>query len=89
MISEIGCTADGGVWVGLLMEVKGEQLKAILPMDAKKAREVRDAMTNAINQGQQWLISGVPPAKFNGGPGVPNIKDYEVNADERDGPNPD
>jgi hypothetical protein len=61
MISEIGCTNDGGVWISLFAEIGGEQQKAIIPMDAKKAKEVYFKIGEAIAMGATWKKTGVKP----------------------------
>jgi hypothetical protein len=61
MIQEIGCSNDGSVWMSLLIEVNKEQLTAIIPMTADKAKEVRGALDIAIARGQKWLETGVCP----------------------------
>ena len=61
MIHEIGCTNDGGVWISLMAEIGGQQQKAIIPMDQKKAREVYMRFGEAIAMGDTWKRTGVKP----------------------------
>ena len=61
MIQEIGCSNDGSVWISLLIEINNEQLTAIIPMTAEKAKEVRGALDLAIAKGQKWLETGASP----------------------------
>ena len=61
LIHEIGCTNDGGVWISLIAEINGEQQKAIIPMDAKKAKELQDRIGEAIEAGATWKKTGVKP----------------------------
>ena len=61
MIQEIGCTNDGGVWISLHVNIKGENLQAIVPMDSKKAKEVYHSMGQAIAMGATWKKTGKKP----------------------------
>jgi len=71
MIKSIGYTQDGGAWFSLSLDVdrdevaknenKTVQLTAIIPMSEEKAKEVRDALTVAIDSGKKWLETGVDP----------------------------
>lgn len=61
MINQIGCTNEGGVWISLLAEIGGEQQTAIIPMTAKKAKEVHQSLGKAIAMGKKWKKTGVNP----------------------------
>ena len=61
MIREIGCTNDGGVWMSLYVNIKGENLQAIIPMDADKAKEIYYSIGKAISDGATWKETGVKP----------------------------
>ena len=61
MITEIGCSDDGGVWIKLAIEVNGEQQLGVLPMTQKVAIKVRDALDESIRQGKEWKETGINP----------------------------
>ena len=80
MIQEIGCSNDGSVWMSLLIEINNEQLTAIIPMTADKAKEVRGALDIAIARGQKWLETGVSPDEHDS----PRIDKSSAKSDKRD-----
>lgn len=61
LITEIGCSDDGGVWIKLMIEVGGEKQIGVLPMTQEIAIKVRDSLSESIRQGQVWKETGKNP----------------------------
>ena len=80
MIHEIGCTDDGGVWISLFVHINGENQTAIIPMDAKKAKQIYFKLGEAIAMGATWKKTGVKPNVGNS----PNPDKSGVKSDKRD-----
>ena len=60
-IGNIGCANDGKVFMHIHFELEGKEAQLTVTMTNIKAREVAATVQKAVDQGADWLKTGVPP----------------------------
>ena len=60
-IGNIGCANDGKVFMQIHLEVDNKPAILTVTMTSIKAQEVQATIQKAVDQGAEWLKTGVPP----------------------------
>jgi hypothetical protein len=60
-IGNIGCANDGKVFMHIHFELEGKDAQLTVTMSSIKAQEVAATVQKAVDQGADWLKTGVPP----------------------------
>ena len=60
-IGNIGCDNSGKVFMQINFELAGKPATLTVTMSSLKAQEVQATIAKSVEQGAEWLRTGVPP----------------------------